>query len=725
MTDILTARYAQTGKSSAHNPLGMREMQARAYEQRLAQYLLIKAPPASGKSRALMFLALDKVLKQGLKKVIVAVPEMSIGGSFQDTDLTTYGFFADWHVDPKYNLCTPGNVGKVDQVVKFMKDPDAHYLICTHATFRFAFEKIKLPCKFDETLIAIDEFHHTSAEDTNIMGKTIHALMTQSKAHIVAMTGSYFRGDAVRILDEEDEAKFTQVTYTYYEQLNGYKYLKSLGIGYHFYQGRYFEALREVLDLNKKTIIHIPNVNSMESTGDKFTEVERIMDVIGGNSVKDPKTGIYTTRARNGKTLRIADLVTDDENRVNVLMYLRNIKKREDMDIIIALGMAKEGFDWPWCEHVLTVGYRSSLTEIVQIIGRATRDCEGKEHAQFTNLIAQPDADDADVTNSVNNMLKAITVSLLMEQILAPNVTFKPRSLLKNGEELPPGTIIVDDSGEHKVSKAVADILTNGGLTNVTTSVLQDVNAVGRIITKAINDQEFTQLELPLLVQERFPSLDDEDVKTIAKFVELQMKIHASGGQIDGEGHLIDSTGQIVIELPKPEEKNHDPKGKDDEKSKTNSGNGQEDDDENHKKDTDGGNSGGTSSTGETSNPDDKKKRVHELLKIGDKFVNIENLNIDLIAAINPFQGAFEVLSKSVDAPMLKTIKDQVVANRSSVSEDEAQLLWPNVEEYFENFGKEPSPSSNDPYEKRLGEVLAFVRKRTAELLASGQLSAN
>ena len=381
MTDILTARYARTGKSSAHNPLGMREMQARAYEQRNEQYLLIKAPPASGKSRALMFLALDKVLKQGLKKVIVAVPEMSIGGSFKDTDLTTYGFFADWHVDPKYNLCTPGNVGKVDQVVNFMNDPDAHYLICTHATFRFAFERIKLPYKFDETVVAIDEFHHTSADDTNIMGKTIHTLMTQSKAHIVAMTGSYFRGDAVRILDEQDEAKFTQVTHTYYEQLNGYKYLKSLGIGYHFYQGRYFEALRKVLDLDKKTIIHIPNVNSMESTGDKLTEVERIMDVIGRTPVKDPETGIYTTRARNGKTLRIADLVTDDENRVNVLTYLRNIKKREDMDIIIALGMAKEGFDWPWCEHVLTVGYRSSLTEIVQIIGRATRDCEGKEHA--------------------------------------------------------------------------------------------------------------------------------------------------------------------------------------------------------------------------------------------------------------------------------------------------------------------------------------------------------
>ena len=73
------------------------------------------------------------------------------------------------------------------------------------------------------------------------------------------------------------------------------------------------------------------------------------------------------------------------------------------MDIIVALGMAKEGFDWPYCEHVLTIGYRSSMTEVVQIIGRATRDCEGKTHAQFTNLIAQPDAADEDVKVSVNN----------------------------------------------------------------------------------------------------------------------------------------------------------------------------------------------------------------------------------------------------------------------------------------------------------------------------------
>jgi len=55
----VSVRYAQDGSSTRSNALGMRAMQERAYQKRGEQYLLIKAPPASGKSRALMFIALD------------------------------------------------------------------------------------------------------------------------------------------------------------------------------------------------------------------------------------------------------------------------------------------------------------------------------------------------------------------------------------------------------------------------------------------------------------------------------------------------------------------------------------------------------------------------------------------------------------------------------------------------------------------------------------------
>ena len=132
--NIVDVTYAQTGSSVHTDELGMREMQRRVFEKRDAQHLLIKAPPASGKSRALMFVALDKLYNQGRKKVIVAVPERSIGASFASTNLTGNGFFADWEIKDQHNLCTPGSsAGKVDAFVDFLNGSDAT-LVCTHAT---------------------------------------------------------------------------------------------------------------------------------------------------------------------------------------------------------------------------------------------------------------------------------------------------------------------------------------------------------------------------------------------------------------------------------------------------------------------------------------------------------------------------------------------------------------------------------------------------------------
>jgi superfamily II DNA or RNA helicase len=113
--------------------------------------------------------------------------------------------------------------------------------------------------------------------------------------------------------------------------------------------------------------------------------------------------------------LRVADLVDDDEvRRSKVITALKDPKQKNNsdhVDVIIALGMAKEGFDWIWCEHALTIGYRSSLTEIVQIIGRATRDAKGKTSARFTNLIAAPEATQEAVVSAVNDTLKAIAAT--------------------------------------------------------------------------------------------------------------------------------------------------------------------------------------------------------------------------------------------------------------------------------------------------------------------------
>ncbi len=428
----VSVSYARNGSSTKANELGMRPMQERAYEKRGEQYLLIKSPPASGKSRALMFIALDKLHHQGLNQAIIVVPEKSIGSSFHDESLTQHGFWADWSVVPKWNLCNaPGSDGgKVNSVGAFLASSD-QVLVCTHATFRFAVDKFGVEA-FDNRLIAVDEFHHVSANPDNKLGLHLGQFIARDQVHIVAMTGSYFRGDAEAVLAPQDESKFDTVTYTYYEQLNGYEYLKQLDIGYFFYSGSYADDILRVLNPTEKTIVHIPSVNSRESTKDKIREVEHILEALGEWQGTHQATGFQLVKTPDGRVLRIADLVDDDPaKRDRVSAALKNLTQknnRDHVDIIIALGMAKEGFDWIWCEHALTVGYRSSLTEIVQIIGRATRDAPGKTRARFTNLIAEPDASEQAVTEAVNDTLKAIAASLLMEQVLAPRFEFKPKT---------------------------------------------------------------------------------------------------------------------------------------------------------------------------------------------------------------------------------------------------------------------------------------------------------
>lgn len=649
MPDFFKAEYQQTGLSKKTDDQGMREMQQIAFKANSAQYLLIKAPPASGKSRALMFIALEKLQNQGIKKVIVAVPERNIGASFKATALSKDGFFADWTPNPHYNLCTSGSEkSKVSALLEFL-DSDEKILICTHATFRFACDELDSK-QFNDCLIAIDEFHHVSADGDNRLGEVMKNIMAKSNAHIVAMTGSYFRGDNVPVLLPEDEIKFTKVTYNYYQQLNGYEYLKSLGIGYHFYTGRYFKkpfdkdisALAEILDVTKKTIIHIPSVNANESSKDKMAEVGHIIDVLGDVDYQDPDTGvIYVKNAQTGKTLKIADLVNDEpKEREKISTYLRThaMDDMDAIDIIIALGMAKEGFDWPFCEHALTIGYRGSLTEIIQIIGRATRDSSNKTHAQFTNLIAEPNAEGTEVKIAVNNMLKAITASLLMEQVLAPNFNFKLKSEDENEAENDKKN---DDENTIRVrgfktptSQRAKDIIEQD-LNDLKAKILQD-NTMIKAMPGNVEPEVINKVLIPKIIKEIYPDLNDEEVETVRQHVVLDSVV---------------KNGEIVEQA-------------------------------------------------------DKK-----FIRMANSFVNIDDIHIDLIDQINPFQKAFEILSKAITTKTLKLIDDHIQSIKVEMTEEEALLLWPKIVEYRERTGELPNLQSFDPKEKRMAEAIVFLRE--------------
>lgn len=627
MENIVNITYDQNGQSVSTSALGMREMQSRAYENRAYQYILLKAPPASGKSRALMFIGLDKLRNQNIRKVIVTVPERSIGSSFATTKLRENGFFEDWSPNSRYDLCSPGGESrKVDTFLEFMNSEE-EILICTHATLRFAFKKIETE-KFNQCLVAIDEFHHVSADYENKLGELIRDLMANSNAHILAMTGSYFRGDSVPVLMPEDEAKFQKVTYNYYEQLNGYKHLKSLGIGYHFYQGKYTSSIDQILDTDKKTILHIPNVNSGESTKDKLREVDEIIDKIGRVIRIDDDSKIIHVLRDDGKEIKVADLVNDNpSDREKTITYLRNVSSIDDIDLIIALGMAKEGFDWPYCEHALTVGYRGSLTEIIQIIGRCTRDSDNKSHAQFTNLIAEPDAEETEIMQSVNNMLKAITASLLMEQVLAPN--FKFRS--KGGDS---ADTIQIKGYRTSSSKKVQNII-DSDLTDLKATILQDPD-IQKAMPGNVDPEVINRVMIPKVVKVKYPALTEDEVEEVSQHV------------------VIDS---VLRSCEKIEKENR------------------------------------------------------KLIKMANQFINIEDLNIDLINSVNPFLEAFEIMSKEITPRVLKTIQQCISAFKIRMTDDEAMLLWPKINNFIKTTGRAPSLDSLDPTEKRMAEAIVYLKE--------------
>ena len=648
-------------------------MQERAYEKRGEPYLLIKSPPASGKSRALMFIALDKLIHQGLKQAIIVVPEKSIGASFNDEPLSRYGFEADWTVAPKWNLCNaPGeDGGKVNSVGAFLESDDK-VLVCTHATFRFAIDKFGVEA-FDNRLIAVDEFHHVSANPDNKLGAHLGQFIARDRVHIVAMTGSYFRGDAEAVLAPQDESKFDTVTYTYYEQLNGYEHLKSLDIGYFFYSGSYADDILAVLDPAEKTIVHIPNVNSRESTKDKIKEVEHIIGALGEWQGIDPTTGFQLVKTPDGRVLRIADLVDDDANkRDRVSQALKDPAQknnRDHVDIIIALGMAKEGFDWIWCEHALTVGYRSSLTEIVQIIGRATRDAPGKERARFTNLIAEPDAEEGAVTEAVNDTLKAIAASLLMEQVLAPRFNFTPKNPQSgpidgfdygDGEYDPNRTnvgfneqtgqfhIEIKGLAEPKSKEAVR--ICSEDLNEVIASFVQDKPSIERgLFDEDLVPEELTQLRLGKIIKDKYPDLDDEDQEAVRQ--------HAIAAL-----NLTQQAKQIVL----------------------------------------GGDQGGASE------PSANTALVDGVRKFA---MDVRELDIDLIDRINPFGEAYAILAKTMSEESLKQVAAAISAKRTSLTPEEAKDLAVRAVRFKKERGRLPSVSSTDAWEKRMAEgAAAFVR---------------
>jgi outer membrane receptor protein involved in Fe transport len=381
-------------------------------------------------------------------------------------------------------------------------------------------------------------------------------------------------------------------------------------------------------------------------------------------------TGFQLVKTPEGRVLRIADLVDDDPSkRDRVSAALKDAAQknnRDHVDIIIALGMAKEGFDWIWCEHALTVGYRSSLTEIVQIIGRATRDAPGKTRARFTNLIAEPDASEETVTEAVNDTLKAIAASLLMEQVLAPRFEFKPKNPASGpvegfdygqggydsnkcnvGFNENTGQFQIEIKGLAEPKSKEAARICREDLNEVIAAFVQDKTAIERgIFDEELVPEELTQVRMGKIIKDKYPELDVEDQEAVRQHAIAALNLTQKAKQLVLEGEGAEGGGNTAL--------------------------------------------------------------IDGVRKFA---MDVRELDIDLIDRINPFGEAYAILAKTMSEDRLKQVAAAIAAKRTSLTPEEAKELAVRAVKFKKERGRLPSISSPDAWEKRMAEgAAAFVR---------------
>jgi len=299
--------------------------------------------------------------------------------------------------------------------------------------------------------------------------------------------------------------------------------------------------------------------------------------------------------------------------------------------------MAKEGFDWVYCEVALTIGYRNSFTEIIQIIGRSTRDSENKTHAQFTNLIAEPDAENEDVIESVNSILKAIAASLLMEEVIAPKFNFKS----KESDDSPNNGIDILIKGyKEPSSKNVKEIVEND-IVDLKAKILQSQD-IQSCFPGLVDPEVLNKGLIPKVIHEIYPHLDKNEVTELGDYIVASSVIRSSN---------------IV------------------------------------------------------------QKDNEKLISFANRLVNVNELNMDLIYSINPFQNAYEVMSKQLSPKVFKAVQQCIQALRIQMTDDEAIILWPKIQEFYRVKGKSPSGDSIDPLERRMAEALIYLRQIKSELI--------
>lgn len=428
--------------------LRMHPWQVRAFETlKDFQFMILNAPMGSGKSWLMCLLSAFKLKEDPNLRCIIVVPQTIIAPGFAEAKLQmSDGNHIDWKI--KNNLCDVSSskdtinkaINWLDKTI-FAADINDRVLLCTHATIVGVYKKLKSQGQIEllkNVLFWIDEAHHVKnieIEDfegaviSNGLGELVTYIINNSDKNnqLGLTTASFFRGDRGSLLTSDMESKFERFNLPYDEYLQSMNHLKSFSFDFYITGPDYCNAIEPLIRNRKgKDVIHIPHPTSRYSSGNKLAEVNNIIakykNVFGGEAGYTNDGTIVL--GENNKHFILLDLV--DENlrsqKKNFLNKPSLKTNSDELDCIIALGMFKEGANWVWADRSIIVGARSSLVDVIQIIGRLFRDVPGKAHVEVLQLLpfSWDQQDEEKFKDNLNNYLKAIFACLILENILNP-----------------------------------------------------------------------------------------------------------------------------------------------------------------------------------------------------------------------------------------------------------------------------------------------------------------
>lgn len=440
--------YTKTTKepsTTVDNFSAMRQWQQEAFSTlKDAPYMILNAPMGSGKSWMICLLSAYKMKQDMPLRCIIGVPQTIIASGFSEANiLMPDEEKLQWH--SAHNLCNDLSPKKTTHyIIEWLLKPSSSFddriLLCTHASLVNVYKKLREIGRLDllnNLLLWVDEAHHLknntlayAKENTtsNAIGELIARLLTKAdeNIHIGLSTASFFRGDRYTLLTEKMEEKFERFNLPYDEYLKSMRYLESFSFDFLVCGHDYPKAIALLINERRgKDIIFIPHPTSRHSMGDKYEEVKSIIgeyQKIHGGKIVKTVDGLTILRGKD-KDFRILDLV-DENRRAEKKEFLSGRFLKEDpdaLDVIITLGMFKEGADWIWADRAIIVGTRDSLVDIVQMPGRLFRDAPGKSHVETVQLLPfSLDQQDENFTENLNNYLTVIYASLILEDIFKP-----------------------------------------------------------------------------------------------------------------------------------------------------------------------------------------------------------------------------------------------------------------------------------------------------------------